>query len=375
MGHLLKYRFMQTLRKYSLMFWALVFPLILGTLFYVSFGKAGMGEDMEAIPVAVVEEQEESLQGEAFRKFLKELEGDIITVREMEEEEALAALAGDEITGIFYINREPALTISESEINQSILKSLLDTYRENAAMFENIAVNHPEKIPDAIEALKDWRENTVEVSLGGRTMDPQVGYFFALIAYACLSGTFLGVQSSFDGQANLSPLGARRSITPTSKLRLILVDMITLVAIHFCDVLILTAFVQFVLDIDLGGSIGAILLVDFMGSTIGISLGILVGCIARISIDVKMGLSVLVSLFPAFLAGIMFPNMKDIVERYCPVVNRINPAAVLSDAFYCMGVYNDSRRFAMNLAILAVMSTLLIFGAFWAVRRERYDSI
>lgn len=41
MLHLLKYQFLQTIRSRSIMFWALAFPLILGTLFYVSFGNTG----------------------------------------------------------------------------------------------------------------------------------------------------------------------------------------------------------------------------------------------------------------------------------------------------------------------------------------------
>ena len=54
MLHLLKYQFLQTIRSRSIMFWALAFPLILGTLFYVSFGNtglAGTGEtDWEPLP-------------------------------------------------------------------------------------------------------------------------------------------------------------------------------------------------------------------------------------------------------------------------------------------------------------------------------------
>ena len=42
MLHLLKYQFLQTIRSRSIMFWALAFPLILGTLFYVSFGNTGL---------------------------------------------------------------------------------------------------------------------------------------------------------------------------------------------------------------------------------------------------------------------------------------------------------------------------------------------
>ena len=76
-----------------------------------------------------------------------------------------------------------------------------------------------------------------------------------------------------------------------------------------------------------------------------------------------------------FLAGLMIGDMKNIIELHCPIVNRLNPAAVLSDAFYCMGIYNDMERFTRCLLILALMSTLLLAAAFLGIRRERYDSI
>ena len=60
MLHLLKYRFIQTVRDYPIMFWALAFPLILGTFFYFSFGSAGLdgtGDyEWDPIKVAIIEE-------------------------------------------------------------------------------------------------------------------------------------------------------------------------------------------------------------------------------------------------------------------------------------------------------------------------------
>lgn len=206
-------------------------------------------------------------------------------------------------------------------------------------------------------------------------MDPNVSYFFALIAYACLSGAFLGVKASLDGQANLSALGARRSVTPTHKLRLVLTDMSVLFFVQFVNIIILTVVVRFVFGIDLGGNIGQILLVDLLGSMIGVSMGIMIGCVGKLSESIKMGLTVMLTLLPGFLAGLMFGNMKNIIEQNCPIINRINPAAVLSDTFYCMGVFDDAERFTRNLMILGLMSVLFIGIAFIAVRRERYDSI
>ena len=380
MLHLFRYRFVQTIRNSSNMFWALLFPIILGTLFYLSFGSAGLESTGESrwdeIKVAVVKDTDSSENAQAFEGFLTQMDGETLDIQDIStESEALSALNEETISGIFYVRDTPSLTVAKNGLNESILTSVLESYNQNSAMFREIAMTHPEKLPDALDAMNDYRNTTAEVSLGGKDLNPNVQYFFALVAYACLSGAFLGVQSSIDGQANISALGARRSITQTHKLTLILIDMAVLFIIHFFNILILCLYITHVLGISLGNDVGALLLVDFMGSMIGICLGVAIGCLARISYGMKIGVCVLFTLFPGFLAGLMFGNMKNIIELHCPIINRINPAAVLSDAFYCMGIYNDMERFTRCLVILAVMSTLLLTVAFLGIRRERYDSI
>lgn len=362
------------------MFWALVFPLILGTFFYLSFGNAGLESTGESgwdeIKVSVVRKDSSSENARAFEEFLTQMDGEMLDIQDIStEEEALKALDEETISGIFYVKETPSLTVAKSGLNESILTSVLETFNQNSAMFQKIAMTHPEKLTDAAAAMGDYRSATLEVSLGGKDLNPNVQYFFALVAYACLSGAFLGVQSSVDGQANISALGARRSITPTHKLTLVMIDMAVLFIIHFFNILILCLYITKVLKISLGNDIGSLLLVDFMGSMIGVCLGVAIGCLARISFGLKMGVCVLLTLFPGFLAGLMFGNMKNIIELHCPIINRINPAAVLSDAFYCMGIYNDMERFTRCLLILAVMSVLLLTVAFLGIRRERYDSI
>lgn len=380
MLHLFKYRFLQTIRNFPVMFWALLFPIILGTLFYLSFGSAGLDSTGESrwdtVKTAVIRDGDASESARAFEEFLTQMDGEMLDIKDISlESEALDALNEETISGIFYVRDTPSLTVAKNGLNESILTSVLESYNQNAAMFAEIARTHPEKLPDAIEAVADYRNTTAEVSLGGKDLNPNIQYFFALIAYACLSGAFLGVQSSIDGQANISALGARRSITPTHKLTLILIDMAVLFIIHFFNILILCLYVTKALKISLGDDIGSLLLVDFMGSMIGVCLGVAIGCLARISYNLKIGVCVLLTLFPGFLAGLMFGNMKNIIELNCPIINRINPAAVLSDAFYCMGIYNDMERFTRCLMILAVMSILLLTVAFLGIRRERYDSI
>lgn len=380
MLHLFRYRFLQTIRNFPIMFWALLFPIILGTLFYLSFGSAGLestGEsNWDEIKVAVVKEGDASENARAFEEFLAQMDGEMLDIQDIfQESEALNALNEETISGIFYVRDTPSLTVAKNGLNESILTSVLETYNQNASMFREIAMTHPESIPEAAKAMEEYRYVTSEVSLGGKDLNPNVQYFFALVAYACLSGAFLGIQSSVDGQANISALGARRSITPTHKLTLVLIDMTVLFIIHFFNILILCLYITQALGISLGDDIGALLLVDFMGSMIGVCLGVAIGCLARISYGMKMGVCVLLTLFPGFLAGLMFGNMKNIIELHCPIINRINPAAVLSDAFYCMGIYNDTERFTRCLLILALMCICLLTVAFLGIRRERYDSI
>ena len=87
---------------------------------------------------------------------------------------------------------------------------------------------------------------------------------------------------------------------------------------------------------------------------------------------VRIGLMLGISMVSSFLAGLMNGNMKDIVEKS---VNRINPASLISDAFYCINVYDDMTRYYRNLITLAVMCVVLVTASFFMVRRERYDSI
>lgn len=386
---LFKYRFLQMVRDLPIMFWALAFPLILATLFYFSFGRAGLsatGESAwEAVKVCVIDHSPAPSDNQgarpadssaSFSSFLRSMDGDALKILpSASEKEALQMLDEGTIAGIYYVSETPSLTVGKNGLNESILTTMLDTYNQNAAIFKKIAETHPENLPAAIQSSQDYQQLIRETTLGGETLDPNVQYFFALIAYACLSGAFLGVRASFDSQANLTALGARRSVTPTHKLTLILIDLLVLVTIHFANIMILTIYIGNVLGISLGTDYMSLLLVNFMGSLIGITMGLAFGSLTKLSLNIKMSLTVVLTLFPSFFAGLMFANMKNIMEQHVPFINRINPAAVLSDAYYCMGVYQDMDRFARCIATLAIMSILLLTAAFLGVRRERYDSI
>ena len=374
MLHLLKYSFLSKIRNFNVVFWPLVFPLVLGTFFYFAFGNINEA-DFQTVPVAVVKEDSADTFFLTYLEQVGESAPDLLQTEEMSEKEALEALQDKKIKGIYYVGKEPSLTVAGTGMEESILQTVLDSCENTRTTITNIMKKNPEMDMETITKLLSSDSLVKEVSLGGRTIDGNVQFFYALIAMACLYGCFIGFGSAIGIQANITPLAARRCVTPTHKLKLILADQLASFALGYTDVIILILYLRYVLKLDFQGQMGRMLIVALFGSLIGVSMGLFVGSFGKMQEGAKIGIMLGISMVSSFLAGLMNGTMKDMVEKSAPFVNRINPASLISDAFYCINVYDDTARYHRNLITLAVMCVVLVLAAFFMVRRERYDSI
>ena len=374
MLHLLKYSFLSKVRNFNIIFWPLVFPLVLGTFFYFAFGNINEA-DFQTVPVAVVKEASADT---FFMTYLDEVEKsspDLLKAEEMSEKEALEALQDKKVKGIYYVGKEPSLTVAGTGIEESILQTVLDSCGNTRATITNIMKKNPQMDMKTMKTLLSSQDLVKEVSLGGRTIDGNVQFFYALIAMACLYGCFIGFGSAVSLQANITALAARRCVTPTHKLKLILSEQISAFLLGYFDVIVLLLYLRYILKLDFEGQIGRMLLISFLGSLIGVSMGIFVGSLGKMKEGIKIGIILGISMVCSFLSGLMNNTMKDLVEKNAPFLNRINPAALISDAFYCINVYDDMGRYYRNLITLALMSVLLVTASFLLIRRESYDSI
>lgn len=127
----------------STFFWCAIFPFILSTLFYISFGSSLSDKSFPPVPAAVV------IQGEgegktALLSFLKELERqEVLKLTVTGAEEASALLEEERIAGIIEYYDALQLILRSSGIEQSILKSVLDSYQRKSALFADIARENP----------------------------------------------------------------------------------------------------------------------------------------------------------------------------------------------------------------------------------------
>lgn len=374
MLHLIKYDILVKIKNFNAIFWSLFFPLILGTLFYFAFGQIDEA-DFEAVPAAVVAGEDADTVFMDFLKGISDSEEPLIQLKEMSQTEAAEALNSHKISGIFVVNEAPSLTVSGNGLEESILQSLLESYENGKKTLTTVALTHPEGMEAAIEQMSEYSELVQQVSLGGKTTDGNAQFFYALIAMACLYGAFIGFGSAITLQANLTALAARRCVTPTHKLTLIVSEMLSSFLLHFFNLLVLLIYMRCILHLNFNGQFPDMLLVSMIGGMIGVAMGIFIGSIGRMGEGIKVGILLAISMTCSFLSGLMNNTMKNIVEQHAPVINRINPAALISDAFYCINVYNDTARYTKNLITLSIMCVVLIFASFCLVRRERYDSI
>lgn len=369
----LKYRYLQTVRDRGNMFWGIFYPIILASFFFMAFGHLGT-ESWTEIPVAYVQAQEET----AFDSFMDEMDGSLLTVRKMCAEEARQALADGTVEGIIFAPDKaaaPGLSVGKSGLRETVLSAVLDAYVKNSAMMEDIARAHPEKLPEAMQVLESNVSHIREVTLGGKTYDTMLEYFFSCFAMMCFFGCFMGCKLGAENAANVTPLAARRSISPERKSLAVLQDLLVGISIQFVNALIFLAFLRFVLGVSLNGNFLGMALISLLGSMTGVSLGIVVGSSARLTDGMKNLLLVALPLFLCFLAGLMVGNMKYIIEEHLPLINRINPAALISDALFFLNVCNDSHALTIRLLLLLAFACVMTIWAFCSLRRTRYESI
>ena len=378
MLQLMKYRLYSMLRERTTMFWTFAFPLILCTLFYVTFGN--VDQSLSCIDTAaVVKSETESAQSfYTFLEAIEENEEDFISVEKMTEREAKKQLKDGDIVGIYYIDEKPELRVASNDVEESILLGLMQSYESNYEVIQTVAQEKPENLQKVVERISSdavATEYVKEASLGGKESDGMIQYFFSLIAMSCMFGCFLGFDAALRLQANISPLAARRCVGATNKLVLILSDFLLICILNFVNVLVLLGYMTGVLKIDLGTDIGRVLLVSFMGCIIGVSMGMLIGSVGKWAENTKIAIMLAISLGSSFLSGLMASGIKGLIEANCPIINRINPASLISDAFYCLSIYEDMERYTRNIVAMAVWSVVFLIGSFLMVRRVRYDNI
>jgi ABC-2 type transport system permease protein len=361
------------------MFWSFIFPIFLATLFKIAFSNIYSNENFKAIDVVVISNASYE-KNQSFKKAIELVSSDekekLFNVTYAEEKNAEELLKSGKIEGYFYLDPEIKLVVKSSSIKATVIKTFLDNYKQSESTIEAVIKENPKAaIDDLIKDVSSFKEYTKEVSPSRGKPNTMLNYFYTIIAMACLYGSFLGLNEVNDIQGNLSKKAARINVAPVHKVKVFLYSLLAALIIQFIETLLLLAYLYWGLKVDFGNQIPYIILLCFVGSAAGISLGTMVSSLIKRGEGVKIAVLIGVSNIACFLAGMYYSNMKYIVEKNVPILSYINPATLITDGIYTLYYYNSHERYFINISLLSILSILFCFITYLNIRREKYASI
>lgn len=192
---------------------------------------------------------------------------------------------------------------------------------------------------------------------------------------ACMYAGMLGLTAINGSLANMSNKGKRIAVSPTKKWVIVLSSIIGSYLVSIIGIALLLMFLIFVLNVNFGNNLLLVILLSLIGDLAGISLGVLIASIFKVSEGAKTGITIAITMFLAVLSGMMGVTLKYVIDTNVPIINKLNPNNLITDGFYSLYYYNTLDRFYSNILLLAIFIIICFAISFISLRREKYDSI
>lgn len=380
-GQIFVKRLKLAIRNKQDIFWTLLFPILLSTLFFVTFGGIYKTYSSEAIETAVVFETENEEIKNNITNFLENLMMDdhkMLNITYTDYTTAEGLLKDDEkVNGIISVrdNGKLELALYSNGVLSTIQENIVTVYNQNVDLIEKTAKEHPEKLADVLQGVYDRISYIKAHDMAGENKDPFLNYFYNLIAMATLFASFSSLRIGNSCQANMSSIGARTNASPVSRSTFQIASLLATYLVQTAVTLIGLTYMIFILRIEFGGDIPMIYVTTAIATLVGTALGFFAGNIGSMAVDKKESILVAISLTGCALSGLMYGDMKVIIAEKMPIINKINPAAVISDSYYCLNMFGTNGRYAETIIYMLGISIVLIGLGLIMGRRNHYDSI
>lgn len=368
--NLLKYNLKLRFTDKISAFWSIFFPIILATFFNMAFTNLLSGEKFEKVDIALINYSTES---KAFEDALKA--SDLFNITLSDKDNAENLLATGKITGYIDLADEPKITVVKSGMEESIIKKFVDVYLQRTSSITTIINTKPEVLDSSYFKNLSLNRDFIKSIQANSSTDISVIYFYSLIAMACILGCTYGSDDIIRIQGNQSSLAARVNIAPCNKFKLFLPAICSTLIFTFTSVLLVILYIQQILKVSFGNSFGYVILIAFIGSITGITLGTMLSALINVKQTAKEAILVSFTMMCSFLSGMMALQVKYYVDKYVPLLSKINPVNLITDGLYSLYYYESLNRYFINLGILCILSVVFSIFTFIVLRRQKYASI
>lgn len=380
--HNFKYTLKVLLRNKGLLFWTFAFPILLGILFNMAFKDIENKEAFDVIDIAIVENayfENDLVFKESFKTLSNDDSNKIFDVTYTDLENAKKLLEEEKITGYLTLTGTGVnITVTSSGTEETILRYVTEEIESEKEIIYSFLTSEKEEGNNnfaeeisKIMANTDAKINNISNKNLGYTMIE----YYTLIAMAALYGGTISMNATNYKLANMNPVGKRTAISPVSKRKMILGSLLASYIVQLIGLSLLFIFTIFVMKVDYGDNLPLVILLGLAGSLAGLSLGIMISSLFKTNENNKDGILISVTMFWCFLSGMMGITMKYVIDKYVPILNKINPASMMTDGLYALYYYETKERYFFDIISLLVFSFIMIIISYRSLRRQKYDSI
>lgn len=386
--HNFKYSLKTLFKNKMLIFWTFAFPLILGTFFKLAFSDIENNEKLDIINIAIVDSKEfqtnETL-AKAFNTLSDKNSPDqVFNTKYTTLADATSLLEKGTISGYLLVDDAVHIVVSSNGINETVFLEITNQIIEESKLINDLVekeisnsnyhqFDYQTITTNAINKVKNSKANIKDIS--SSNLSYTMIEYYTLIAMTCLYGAIIGMTSINRNLANQSKTGARVTVAPTKKIITILSSALAAFVTQLVGLILLFLYTIFILKVDYGSNLLLVLLLATIGVFAGLSLGILVSCLFKSNEDLKVSIIIAFTMLGCFFSGMMGITMKNVIDKNIPIINKLNPANMITDGLYSLYYYNTLNRYYFNVISLVIFSTLCLIISIISLRRQKYDSI
>lgn len=393
-----KYTLLWLLRTPGTMLWALLFPLVLASVFIMMFGPLDDQANFDPIPVVAVE-SDDSPEADGFATFMEAMgEGDdeealFAVTWASNAEEAIQLLSDHSdsdnpfVGYVQLVDGTPQAFVTGNttpdgmgNLKSSILVLAMNEYAARAHLVTTMVDEDPAALsnPEVVESIAEPLRATIQIQVTESQPKESTRFYYALLGMAALFGGGIGLITCQRLKANTSALGARRSVGGTSHIAATLATLLATWLLTFCCLTIAYGYMRFVGQVDFGNHSAECLIGIAAASLVATSLGCAISAIPHVPESGKDGILTGIVCFASFFAGLYGqPTMHiaDTISANFPLLDYLNPAAQISQMFYAIMYYDTSGPFFGHVIALLVMAAVLFTLSANSLRRRRYASL
>lgn len=386
--HNLKYNLKILFRNKALLFWTFIFPIILGTFFKLAFSNIENSEELKTIDIAVIDS--DSYQNNViFKDALLELskEPKLFNLKVTDLNNAKKMLEDNKISGYLTFEQDAVdITINRNGINETIIKYVVDEIQSESVIINDLVnralseknnkdkpINYEKIYQEAISISQD---NAIKLNnISNSNLSYTMIEYYTLIAMSALYGALISMFIINKTNPTTDSVGKRVSVSSISKSSLIISGLLASYIVQLIGLATLFGYTIFVLKVDYGSKILPVIFLGMIASFAGLSLGTFIASMLKTNENTKTGILISLTMLFCFLSGMMGITMKYVIDKYVPIINKINPASMITDGLYSLYYYNTLDRYYFNIISLIIFSLVLILISLNRLRRQKYDSI